>query len=64
MTVLAGLPDDTGAKTGIAEVGGDQPNNGRLAAHRGNVAIACLVEGAKPVPGPSAPSSTSSSPHQ
>ncbi|MFI1166262.1 penicillin-binding transpeptidase domain-containing protein [Streptomyces sp. NPDC020801] len=44
-TVLADLPGDVGAKTGTAEVGKGQPNNGWLVAHRGNVAIACVVEG-------------------
>ncbi|MER6304785.1 penicillin-binding transpeptidase domain-containing protein [Streptomyces sp. NPDC001657] len=42
--VLAGLPGDIGAKTGTAEVSDDEPNNGWLAAHRGNVALACVVE--------------------
>ncbi|WP_030410912.1 penicillin-binding transpeptidase domain-containing protein [Streptomyces sp. NRRL S-1448] len=42
--VLAGLPGDIGAKTGTAEVSDDAPNNGWLAAHRGNVALACVVE--------------------
>jgi Penicillin binding protein transpeptidase domain/NTF2-like N-terminal transpeptidase domain len=41
---LAGLPGDIGAKTGTAEVDDDDPNNGWLVAHRGNVAIACVVE--------------------
>ncbi|MGP3691523.1 penicillin-binding transpeptidase domain-containing protein [Streptomyces sp. IBSNAI002] len=46
-TVLAGLPGEVGAKTGTAEVGGDSANNGWLVAHRGNVAIACVVEEGK-----------------
>ncbi|MFK4269056.1 penicillin-binding transpeptidase domain-containing protein [Streptomyces milbemycinicus] len=41
---LAGLPGEIGAKTGTAEVNDDDPNNGWLVAHRGNVAIACVVE--------------------
>ncbi|MFJ8789085.1 penicillin-binding transpeptidase domain-containing protein [Streptomyces sp. NPDC102462] len=45
--VLADLPGDIGAKTGTAEVS-DAPegadNNGWLVAHRGNVAVACVVE--------------------
>ncbi|WP_407110677.1 penicillin-binding transpeptidase domain-containing protein [Streptomyces sp. DSM 116494] len=42
--VLAGLPGDIGAKTGTAEVSDDQENNGWMVAHRGNVAVACVVE--------------------
>ncbi|MDT0389056.1 penicillin-binding transpeptidase domain-containing protein [Streptomyces dubilierae] len=42
--VLAGLPGDVGAKTGTAEVSDDQDNNGWLVAHRGGVAVACVVE--------------------
>ncbi|WP_309095229.1 penicillin-binding transpeptidase domain-containing protein [Streptomyces sp.] len=42
--VLAGLPGEVGAKTGTAEVSDDQDNNGWLVAHRGNVAVACVVE--------------------
>ncbi|MFH9732907.1 penicillin-binding transpeptidase domain-containing protein [Streptomyces sp. NPDC017260] len=42
--VLAGLPGEIGAKTGTAEVSDDQDNNGWLVAHRGNVAIAVVVE--------------------
>ncbi|MEU9121119.1 penicillin-binding transpeptidase domain-containing protein [Streptomyces sp. NPDC048506] len=42
--VLADLPGDIGAKTGTAEVSEEEPNNGWLAAHRGNVAVACVVE--------------------
>ncbi|MFJ3547718.1 penicillin-binding transpeptidase domain-containing protein [Streptomyces sp. NPDC090114] len=42
--VLAGLPGDIGAKTGTAEVSDEQDNNGWLVAHRGNVAVACVVE--------------------
>lgn len=42
--VLAGLPGDIGAKTGTAEVSDDQDNNGWMVAHRGNVAVACVVE--------------------
>ncbi|MFJ5561658.1 penicillin-binding transpeptidase domain-containing protein [Streptomyces sp. NPDC093250] len=42
--VLSGLPGDIGAKTGTAEVSDDQENNGWMVAHRGNVAVACLVE--------------------
>lgn len=45
--VLAGLPGEVGAKTGTAEVGADSENNGWLVAHRGNVAIACVVEEGK-----------------
>ncbi|GHF06667.1 penicillin-binding transpeptidase domain-containing protein [Streptomyces morookaense] len=45
--VLDGLPGDVGAKTGTAEVTEDAPNNGWLVAHRGNVAIACVVEQGK-----------------
>ncbi|MGO4748322.1 penicillin-binding transpeptidase domain-containing protein, partial [Streptomyces sp. 2MCAF27] len=41
---LADLPGEIGAKTGTAEVNDDDPNNGWLVAHRGNVAIACVVE--------------------
>ncbi|MFD8542950.1 penicillin-binding transpeptidase domain-containing protein [Streptomyces sp. NPDC059649] len=42
--VLSGLPGGIGAKTGTAEVSEEEPNNGWLAAHRGNVALACVVE--------------------
>ncbi|MFI0713363.1 penicillin-binding transpeptidase domain-containing protein [Streptomyces inhibens] len=42
--VLSDLPGDVGAKTGTAEVSEEEPNNGWLAAHRGNVAVACVVE--------------------
>ncbi|WP_320781228.1 penicillin-binding transpeptidase domain-containing protein [Streptomyces sp. CRN 30] len=42
--VLAGLPGDIGAKTGTAEVNEDDPDNGWLVAHRGGVAVACVVE--------------------
>ncbi|MFF1276111.1 penicillin-binding transpeptidase domain-containing protein [Streptomyces marokkonensis] len=42
--VLAGLPGDIGAKTGTAEVSDEQDNNGWMVAHRGNVAVACVVE--------------------
>jgi cell division protein FtsI/penicillin-binding protein 2 len=42
--VLAGLPGDIGAKTGTAEVSDEQDNNGWLVAHRGGVAVACVVE--------------------
>ncbi|WP_434591566.1 penicillin-binding transpeptidase domain-containing protein [Streptomyces sp. A5-4] len=42
---LADLPGDIGAKTGTAEVSEEAPNNGWLVAHRGNVVIACVVEG-------------------
>ncbi|MFI9150513.1 penicillin-binding transpeptidase domain-containing protein [Streptomyces sp. NPDC053367] len=42
--VLAGLPGGVGAKTGTAEVSDDQDNNGWLVAHRGDVAVACVVE--------------------
>ncbi|AIV35249.1 MULTISPECIES: penicillin-binding transpeptidase domain-containing protein [unclassified Streptomyces] len=42
--VLAGLPGEVGAKTGTAEVSDDQDNNGWLVAHRGNVAVAVVVE--------------------
>ncbi|RLU83615.1 penicillin-binding protein [Streptomyces griseocarneus] len=42
--VLADLPGAVGAKTGTAEVAEDAPNNGWIVAHRGNVAVACVVE--------------------
>ncbi|REK88618.1 penicillin-binding protein [Streptomyces inhibens] len=42
--VLSDLPGGVGAKTGTAEVAEGEPNNGWLAAHRGNVAVACVVE--------------------
>ncbi|WP_369196756.1 penicillin-binding transpeptidase domain-containing protein [Streptomyces djakartensis] len=42
--MLSGLPGEVGAKTGTAEVSDDQDNNGWLVAHRGNVAVACVVE--------------------
>ncbi|MFD5336397.1 penicillin-binding transpeptidase domain-containing protein [Streptomyces hawaiiensis] len=42
--ILADLPGEIGAKTGTAEVSDDQDNNGWLVAHRGNVAVACVVE--------------------
>ncbi|MBD0419408.1 penicillin-binding protein [Streptomyces sp. TRM S81-3] len=42
--VLADLPGEVGAKTGTAEVSEDQDNNGWLVAHRGNVAVAVVVE--------------------
>ncbi len=42
--VLAGLPGEIGAKTGTAEVSDEQDNNGWMVAHRGNVAVACVVE--------------------
>lgn len=35
---------DIGAKTGTAEVSDGEPGNGWLVAHRGNVAVACVVE--------------------
>ncbi|MEU9349980.1 penicillin-binding transpeptidase domain-containing protein [Streptomyces griseoloalbus] len=41
---LSGLPGDIGAKTGTAEVSDDQDNNGWMVAHRGDVAVACVVE--------------------
>ncbi|MET7458618.1 penicillin-binding transpeptidase domain-containing protein [Streptomyces sp. NPDC005574] len=44
-TILSDLPGEIGAKTGTAEVSEQQPNNGWLVSYRGNVAIACLVEG-------------------
>ncbi|MFV0134734.1 penicillin-binding transpeptidase domain-containing protein [Streptomyces sp. HMX87] len=43
-SVLADLPGEVGAKTGTAEVSEDQENNGWLVAHRGNVAVAVVVE--------------------
>ncbi|WP_371525500.1 penicillin-binding transpeptidase domain-containing protein [Streptomyces sp. NBC_01283] len=43
-SILADLPGDVGAKTGTAEVSEDAPNNGWFVAHRGNVAVACVVE--------------------
>ncbi|GAB2864636.1 penicillin-binding transpeptidase domain-containing protein [Streptomyces deserti] len=43
-SVLADLPGDIGAKTGTAEVSEEQDNNGWFVAHRGNVAVACVVE--------------------
>ncbi|GGX14565.1 penicillin-binding transpeptidase domain-containing protein [Streptomyces lomondensis] len=42
--ILSDLPGEIGAKTGTAEVSDDQDNNGWLVAHRGNVAVACVVE--------------------
>ncbi|MEU0846612.1 penicillin-binding transpeptidase domain-containing protein [Streptomyces flaveolus] len=42
--VLGDLPGEVGAKTGTAEVSDDQDNNGWLVAHRGNVAVAAVVE--------------------
>ncbi|GAA3500441.1 penicillin-binding transpeptidase domain-containing protein [Streptomyces prasinosporus] len=42
--VLADLPGEIGAKTGTAEVSDDQENNGWMVAHRGGVAVACVVE--------------------
>ncbi|MFC9680537.1 penicillin-binding transpeptidase domain-containing protein [Streptomyces sp. NPDC056948] len=42
--VLSDLPGEIGAKTGTAEVSDAQDNNGWLVAHRGNVAVACVVE--------------------
>ncbi|UZJ32765.1 penicillin-binding transpeptidase domain-containing protein [Streptomyces endophytica] len=42
--VLSGLPGEIGAKTGTAEISDEEPNNGWLAAYRGNVAVACIVE--------------------
>ncbi|MFE6408701.1 penicillin-binding transpeptidase domain-containing protein [Streptomyces sp. NPDC057837] len=42
--MLAGLPGAVGAKTGTAEVSDAQDNNGWLVAHRGDVAVACVVE--------------------
>ncbi|MFI8833056.1 penicillin-binding transpeptidase domain-containing protein [Streptomyces afghaniensis] len=42
--VLSDLPGEIGAKTGTAEVSDDQDNNGWLVAHRGNIAVACVVE--------------------
>ncbi|QDQ09730.1 penicillin-binding transpeptidase domain-containing protein [Streptomyces spectabilis] len=41
---LAGLPGAVGAKTGTAEVAEGTPNNGWMVAHRGNVALAAVVE--------------------
>ncbi|WP_320773188.1 penicillin-binding transpeptidase domain-containing protein [Streptomyces sp. CRN 30] len=43
-TALADLPGEVGAKTGTAEVSDDQDNNGWMVAHRGNIAVACVVE--------------------
>jgi hypothetical protein len=43
-SMLADLPGEVGAKTGTAEVNATDPNNGWLVAHRGNVAVACVVE--------------------
>ncbi|WP_409061563.1 penicillin-binding transpeptidase domain-containing protein [Streptomyces sp. SYP-A7185] len=43
-SVLADLPGEVGAKTGTAEVSEDTANNGWFVAHRGNVAVACVVE--------------------
>ncbi|MCD9195314.1 penicillin-binding transpeptidase domain-containing protein [Streptomyces albireticuli] len=42
---LADLPGDVGAKTGTAEVSEQAPNNGWIAAHRGGIAVAAVVEG-------------------
>ncbi|MCI3928459.1 penicillin-binding transpeptidase domain-containing protein [Streptomyces sp. AN091965] len=41
---LAALPGAVGAKTGTAEVAEGTPNNGWMVAHRGNVALAAVVE--------------------
>ncbi|GAA0659622.1 penicillin-binding transpeptidase domain-containing protein [Streptomyces thermocarboxydovorans] len=43
-SILAGLPGEIGGKTGTAEVSDDQDNNGWMVAHRGKVAVACVVE--------------------
>ncbi|MEW2346521.1 penicillin-binding transpeptidase domain-containing protein [Streptomyces sp. NPDC006684] len=43
--ILSDLPGEIGGKTGTAEVSDDAPNNGWMVARRGNVAIACVVEG-------------------
>ncbi|MEU6438936.1 penicillin-binding transpeptidase domain-containing protein [Streptomyces sp. NPDC047046] len=43
--ILSDLPGEIGGKTGTAEVSDDAPNNGWMVAHRGNVALACVVEG-------------------
>ncbi|MGW1076082.1 penicillin-binding transpeptidase domain-containing protein [Streptomyces sp. NPDC002537] len=45
--VLADLPGGVGAKTGTAEVTEEDPNNGWIVAHRGNIAVACVVEKGK-----------------
>jgi hypothetical protein len=42
--ILSDLPGEIGGKTGTAEVSDEQDNNGWLVAHRGNVAVACVVE--------------------
>ncbi|MFF8280909.1 penicillin-binding transpeptidase domain-containing protein [Streptomyces lateritius] len=44
--VLAGLRGEVGAKTGTAEVTEDGNNNGWLVAYDGEIAVACVVEGA------------------
>ncbi|MEU5648892.1 penicillin-binding transpeptidase domain-containing protein [Streptomyces pseudogriseolus] len=42
--VLAPLGGEVGGKTGTAEVSEEQENNGWMVAHRGGVAVACVVE--------------------
>jgi hypothetical protein len=42
--VLSDLPGEIGAKSGTAEVSDEQDNNGWMVAHRGGVAVACVVE--------------------
>lgn len=44
-TFLSGLPGDIGAKTGTADVAGQVAANSWLIAYRGDLAVACLVEG-------------------
>ncbi|WP_137988900.1 penicillin-binding transpeptidase domain-containing protein [Streptomyces exfoliatus] len=53
--VLAGLGGEVGAKTGTAEVTEDGNNNGWLVAHDGEIAIACVVEGAESGSGSAGP---------
>ncbi|MFE7586715.1 penicillin-binding transpeptidase domain-containing protein [Streptomyces gardneri] len=53
--VLAGVPGEVGAKTGTAEVTEDGNNNGWLVAYDGEIAVACVVEGAQSGSGSAGP---------
>ncbi|MFF5286781.1 penicillin-binding transpeptidase domain-containing protein [Streptomyces sp. NPDC013171] len=53
--VLAGVPGEVGAKTGTAEVTEDGNNNGWLVAYDGEIAVACVVEGAESGSGSAGP---------
>ncbi|MFC9703215.1 penicillin-binding transpeptidase domain-containing protein [Streptomyces sp. NPDC056943] len=53
--VLASVPGEVGAKTGTAEVTEDGNNNGWLVAYDGEIAVACVVEGAKSGSGSAGP---------